>query len=385
MIKGKKRTAHRKTENKNTIEKRMITGCVFLAFSAVLIIMAEKIPGMAEWYSTHIYPVIVSILGRISGIFPWSLSELCLYAGIILLIGTLIHAIATAVRGRQGGPVMLKWASGLFLAASVLVFLYVADCGVNYRRVSFSEKSGIQTTEYTVQDLKEVCVWLTKEVNARAGKVMRDDEGEMQLSGPEGKDAVHAMKQLGAVYPALAGYYPQPKRVLLSQILSYQSLTGVYSPFTVEANYNKDMPDYNIPFTACHELSHLRGFMQEEEANFIAFLACIDAQRDDFQYSGYLMGWIYSMNALYKADYGAWQEVRSLLDASVEVDLTRNSQFWAGYEGAIAEVSNKVNDTYLKANGQADGVQSYDRMVDLIVSYFQRGQTPLKKSVTKLQ
>ena len=29
-----------------------------------------------------------------------------------------------------------------------------------------------------------------------------------------------------------------------------------------------------------------------------------------------------------------------------------------------------MNDTYLKANGQDDGVKSYDRMVDLIVAYY---------------
>ena len=37
------------------------------------------------------------------------------------------------------------------------------------------------------------------------------------------------------------------------------------------------MVSYNLPFTTCHELSHLRGFMQEEEANFIGFLACVNA------------------------------------------------------------------------------------------------------------
>lgn len=45
-----------------------------------------------------------------------------------------------------------------------------------------------------------------------------------------------------------------------------QQLCGVYSPFTVEANYNGDMPDYNVPHTLCHELSHLKGFMREDEA-----------------------------------------------------------------------------------------------------------------------
>lgn len=353
----------------NTTEKRMITGCILLAVSAAMTVWAGKSPDMAEWYSAHIYPVIVSTLGRFSGLFPWSLSELCFYALIILMAGTLVHAAVGAFRSKQGGAVMLKWSSGLFLTASVLIFLYVMNCGINYKSVSFSEKAGLYTSEYTAGELKEVCIWLTDEVNARADLVERNASGVMQLSGPEADEAVNAMKQLGTHYPDLAGYYPRPKKLLLSQILSYQALTGIYLPFTVEANYNKDMPAYNIPFTACHELSHLRGFMQEEEANFIAFLACKDAKREDFQYSGYLMGWVYCMNALHRADTAAWEEVRPLLDEQVEADLKDNNQFWAKYDGAVAEVSSKVNDTYLKANGQSDGVQSYDRMVDLIVAY----------------
>ena len=130
------------------------------------------------------------------------------------------------------------------------------------------------------------------------------------------------------------------------------------------------MIPYNIPFTTCHELSHLRGFMEEREANFIAFLACIGSDRADFRYSGYLSGWTYCMNALYRADQEAWRTTRVLLDERAEADVTANSEFWDHYEGIISETADRVNDTYLRVNGQADGVQSYDRMVDLIVAYF---------------
>lgn len=351
-------------------EKRMVAGCILLALSGAVTVLTGQYPNVAEWYAEYIYPVLVSTIGRFSGIFPFSLSELCLYGLLILMLGSFIHAAGRAFCSKLGGPVMLQWASGLFLAASVLACLYVINCGVNYRRVSFSEKSDLQTEEYTAGDLEQVCKWLTEQVNVRAGQVNRDNSGLMELSGPEEKDAVNAMKSLGVKYPALAGFYPKPKKLLVSGILSWQGLTGVYSPFTVEANYNRDMTAYNIPFTACHELSHLRGFMQEEEANFIAFLACIDAQRMDFQYSGYLMGWVYSMNALQKADYDVWQELRQGLEPQAETDLEANNKFWAEHDGAVAEVSNKVNDTYLKANGQSDGVQSYGRMVDLIVAYY---------------
>lgn len=33
-------------------------------------------------------------------------------------------------------------------------------------------------------------------------------------------------------------------------------------------------------------------------------------------------------------------------------------------------MADQVNDNYLKANGQEEGVQSYDRMADLIVAWY---------------
>ena len=66
------------------------------------------------------------------------------------------------------------------------------------------------------------------------------------------------------------------------------------------------MPYYNIPHTICHELSHLKGFMREDEANFIGYLACIGSDSPDFRYSGYLTGWVYAGNALAKADLEAY-------------------------------------------------------------------------------
>ena len=76
------------------------------------------------------------------------------------------------------------------------------------------------------------------------------------------------------------------------------------------------------------------------------------------------------MNTLYRSDYESWSVIRPLLDEKAEADLAANNVFWEKYEGTLSEMADKVNDTYLKVNGQTDGVQSYNRMVDLIVAYF---------------
>lgn len=350
---------------------RIIATVILLLVSALLMILSACVPDFAEWYSKHIYPLAVNTIGRVSGMVPFSVSEIGIYILLILFAATLIRMIARMISGKgEKAGLFISWISGVLLASGTLAFLYAACCGINYHRKSFSEEERIVTYQYSADELKDICIWLTEEINSRADQVIRDEAGLLVLEASERDGAVESMRRLSEEFPTLKGYYPQPKELLISELLSYQGLTGIYLPFTVEANYNGDMPAYDKPFTVCHELSHLRGFMEEQEANFIAFLACIGSERTDFQYSGYLSGWVYCMNALYRADYENWQEVRVTLAAAAEPDLAANNEFWDRYEGTISEMAERINDTYLKANGQTDGVQSYNRMVDLIVAYF---------------
>ena len=45
---------------------------------------------------------------------------------------------------------------------------------------------------------------------------------------------------------------------------------------------------------------------------------------------------------------------------------------WDAFQGKVAEVSTRVNDTYLKLQDQQDGIQSYGRVVDLMLAYHRR-------------
>ena len=54
-------------------------------------------------------------------------------------------------------------------------------------------------------------------------------------------------------------------------------------------------------------------------------------------------------------------------------DLVANSEYWKQFEHTkIAETSEKLNDSYLKANNQADGTQSYGRVVDLLLAEYRQ-------------
>lgn len=344
----------RKTaKDKMSDDKKMKTGFFLLFFTLLLQVTARWIPGFAAFYARYIYPIFVGTLGRFSGIFPVSLTELGLY----LLI---IWVFAELVRNYRKPLLVVK---RICFVCSVLFFSYTVNCGINYFASPFSFYAGIETDLYSTEELKELCQYLVEQVNANVSEVhYKDQSKEWRQEG------VRAMQRLGAEFDCLSGFYPMPKDLLVDEILSVQQLCGVYAPFTIEANFNGDMPDYNIPHTICHELSHLKGFMYEDEANFIGYLACIMSDDQSFRYSGYLTGWVYAGNALARADEETFRELHSQLDVRAVKHLQENNDFWDRYEGKVAEAANQMNDTYLKINRQEDGVKSYGRMVDLMLA-----------------
>ena len=53
-------------------------------------------------------------------------------------------------------------------------------------------------------------------------------------------------------------------------------------------------------------------------------------------------------------------------------DLAAHRAYWKQFEGPVSDLGSSVNDAYLKANRQQDGVQSYGRMVDLLLAEYRQ-------------
>ena len=182
-------------------------------------------------------------------------------------------------------------------------------------------------------------------------------------------ETVANMEALAERYPALARpLYSPPKPVLFSELMSYADIAGMYFPFTVESNINTDGPFFTIPATMGHEMAHQCGFMREDEANFIGYLACKDATDPLTRYSGYSLAYEYALSALVKADRDTAVAVSDGLSEEVKADRRARAEYLKQFEGPVAEASNAANNAYLKANQQQDGTRSYGRMVDLLLA-----------------
>ena len=276
------------------------------------------------------------------------------------------------IRGRgRRGRILLGALSRLLAMVLCLSAVFMANCGVNYYRTEFSAFSGLTVQKSDTARLVQLCSLLTERLNKLAPQVAVEENGLSAADENLRQDAVAAMSRLGEEYPVLRGYYPQPKPVAASRGMSYLNITGIYSPFTIEANYNQDTVAYTIPVTVCHELSHLRGFMREDEANFVGYLACVKSGNALFAYSGEMLAYVYASNALWAAgEKDAYREIAAKLPEICKTDMQANNIYWKEFETPVAEVSTQVNDSYLQANGQVDGVKSYGRFVDLLLAYY---------------
>ena len=148
-------------------------------------------------------------------------------------------------------------------------------------------------------------------------------------------------------FPCLDGPGLRAKSIGCSRILSYLDFTGFFFPFTGEANVNIDFPPSLFASTVAHELAHQRGVAKEQEANFVAVLACLHNGDPDYVYSAALLAYSHLSNALYSADRFAWQEI-----------YNRQS------------VSNTVYEGFLQSYDQDLGLRSYGACVDLLVKYY---------------
>ncbi len=344
-----------------------------LLSSAVLQILARRVPGFAEWYAVHIYPCLVRVIGGIANLAPLALDEVLIYILVIFSIGYLIVGIFRMVKKRILPKRWLGDSFGLLIKGGILwIFVFTIGCGINYHRTPFSKLAQLPMEESSVEELEELCLWLTDEIAKTAEEIEVDEEGRCALL-PEMRTLTRqAMMDLGEEYPQLSGWYPKAKPVLTWPVLSYEFLEGVFGPYTMEANYNPDIPAHNQPAVLCHELSHLKGFMREDEANYIAYLACTRSEHANLRYSGLLLAYTHSINALYRTDYERFADVRGRLCEQAERDYAYHKVYWKQFEGPVSEISDKVNDTYLKVNAQKEGTRSYGRMVDLLLGEYRR-------------
>lgn len=363
-----------------------------LAIAVVLNLIGWCSPSFCDWYVENVFPVWAETYGRLTGIFSFSVGEWMLYAGaflvMLLLVWGTVEGILCIVRKKKKGESGLTKGFILYLkfilwVAAIVSLEMTLTCFLQFHVSPLNERYpiGAKTRdEYGLAELTVLRDYVVEQVNALSEEMERDEKGYLVYEGDMKTEAKLQMHRLSKDFPNLNGYYPDPKPFFFSDFFSQQYMMGYYFPFSMEANYNDKMYVINMPASMCHELSHLKGFLLEDEANFIGYLACVGSGDAFFRYSGYMSVLGYLDRDFYSAigqDEAVYFSHPVICEQVIEDDKFLTEEAWEEVEEdalldteMVKEASDKIVETNLTINGVSDGKVSYSRVVDLLLQYY---------------
>ena len=341
------------------------------ALSAVLYIIFLFSESFSDFFNRYISSALRAVLAYATAWIPFSLAEFFIILSPLLLVA--LVAVGTKKYADSWRDVFVY--CGTLLSLVALIFtLFTFGFAPAYRGTTLDKKLGIDRQDVSAEELYDTAIILSERINEEYRLVCYNNETAFSVM-PYGYGEMN--DRLITAYDTACDKYgfvqrldSKLKPVMLSELMSYTHITGVYSFFSGEANINVAFPDYTLPFTAAHELSHQRGIAREDEANFMAFLVCIGSEDGYIRYSGYLNLFEYVSSALWRASPELYYKAMSTLPIPVRREMSAYSAFFNKYrDSAVSKVSETVNNTSLILQG-TEGTKSYGMVVDLAVAYY---------------
>ena len=365
--------ADNKTTEKTLLKK--LPWLLLIPLGFILPKFAAQNPWAVEnMFSRRIYPVISGAISSVTGLFGCSCAEIFICGVILCVLFLLIFNIVRLIRKKHTPLRFISFLMSLCIFAGVMLNLFYMLWGFNYSRPTLYQLMELEVKARPDSELQQLCFDLAVQARELREKVPQDENGvfcfeDYQAYFEKIPAAYNALGKHNALFSAPAAV---AKGVKASEGMSWAGISGIYIPYTAEPNVNVHQPPLLMLSPAAHETAHYLGFAREDEANFIAYLACTYSDDPAIQYSGVMLALINCANKLYRSDANKFAPLREMYSDAMIRDLSAYNAYWDNYEGEVEEAFDTLNDNYLKFNQQQDGVKSYGMMVDLMLAYYYR-------------
>jgi len=354
------------THGKRTLKIRAII-IAALAIAIYLLMFFAGYPQAVErYFSEGVYPAISMVLHLVLNIFPFSIGDV-LY---ILVIGYLVYAFIKFIKllfkkeFLTAGFRVLK----LIIKVQIAILVFYLFWGMNYFRPSAGQRLNLRDTSYTTEKLKAVTAMLIDSANITRARLT--DADLKQSNDAIYETAVLAISKLSSDSAKFHTYDPGIKPSLLTPLINYIGTSGYFNPFSGEAQVNYQMPVFNRPVVACHEMSHQMGYGPEDEADFVGFLAGVNSNDRLLRYSAYHLAVDEFMHALYYRDSLENKALKPRVSKAVHQDFVDERKYWRTYQGKLNVITGIFYDHYLKVNNQPQGLDTYNRMILLVMAKY---------------
>lgn len=344
---------------------------------------AAQLPGLSNATSERLFggglgALVSQPLSRVTGWVPFSLGEVLVVAWLTwLLVAAALAVRAVAARRRAAPHAIAGGVLRVVRDLGVITFMFYAFWGFNYSRPAFESMAGWPAWQgMDVAELTHLAERTVTATNAAylalhgvedAGQPTRlENARALDTAVEQGWQSAAALLSLP---PNTGARYGRAKRPLVSPLMERLGITGVFFPFTAEANVVRDLPAAAVAATLAHEKAHQRGYASEAEAGFLGYVAAAMAPDPLSRYGAALYAQNGLLSALGSADPDAHRRLYGMRLPGVVRDLRDLSAYYNRHRGVARAVGTVVNDRYLRAHQVKGGVQDYRRSTQLLVAF----------------
>ena len=313
------------------------------------------------------------------GWYPfWSALNRVLWGWVPISIGDIAYTLfgLWAIRSLWKGLRTLRTnpfekIKNLAAVISVVYGLFYWGWGLNYFRLPLEEQLGIETT-YTTEELKDLTARMVDHINVVHYSLVQDSVLPVQFESSRQEAYRRVFKAYAAAgesHSLLTYNYPSQKTSLYSIPLSYMGYGGYLNPFSGEAQVNGQIPSFRWPSVAAHEVGHQLGISAEDDTNFIGYWVCFLSDDWYLNYAASSSALAYLLGDLNRRDPEAFSFFYNQLNEGVRENYRELRRFWEAHENPTEPLFKSVFNSYLKANKQTAGIESYSRVVALLIGY----------------
>lgn len=358
---------------------------LFAAGVAALIILRAvswKSKSFSGWYAERIFPIWVNTYGRLTSLAPFSVGEIMLALAVLITLFGIAFFMFNLIRKNRYKILLKRFIIAYLWLALAVSYIMMLNCFILYQAPDFAEKymKKPRGDGYSGEEIAALRDFIAAKCNELSQEIAHDENGMAYYNGDMAKAAADAMKKLGEDYGQLSGFYVKPKFLAFSEFFSQQYMMGYYFPFSMEANINSIMYITNVPSTMCHEFAHTKGFINEDDANMIAFLSCVNSDDKFLQYCGYLSVLTYVDNDFYDSlgnDKSSYEQHVRINDTVRRDNIFLTKKAWEQVEQkavinteTVKKASNTFTETTLVMNGVEEGMKQYNKVVELLLNYY---------------
>jgi hypothetical protein len=323
--------------------------------AAILWLAPIPAPFIERWYSRSLYLVWQRIATTIANFLPLALLDVLIVAAILLLV-------MIAIRARRARSWRMA-AARLLLFAGIAALWFQFAWGLNYRRQPIAETMSLAVTAQAPEALERFAVAVAALTAASADQLDRDNPlTPSRVLADLSEGFVRAQRTAGLASMARPG---RPKRSLFDFYYRWAAIDGVTNPFIPETVVVSKLTPAETYMTVAHEWAHLAGYASEDEANFVGWLACLEAGGGP-RYNAWLFALTKAAWAAPQAKRRAWLTLAGPVAAR---DLAAIRERLQTSSPAVRNAASAAYDQFLRANRVESGIASYDEVLRLMLAY----------------